>query len=64
MGVVGGQFVVSRFMVLCGFAMVSSCVFVVFGCRLMMLRCFFRHFPLLVRKTIGWATAAYCTLPH
>lgn len=53
MRVMGGELVVSRFMVLRGFAMMSSRLFVVFSCRLMMLRCLFRHFLLLIRKAIG-----------
>jgi hypothetical protein len=43
MRMVGGQFVISRFMVLRGFAMVSSRMFVVFSCRLMMLCCLLGH---------------------
>jgi hypothetical protein len=42
--VMGCYFVVSRFVVPRGFAMVSSRVFVMFGCLMMMFRCLLGHF--------------------
>ena len=50
MRVVGGQLMVSRFMVLRGFAMVPSRVFVMFSCRMVMFCCLLRHLSSLFAK--------------
>lgn len=36
MSVMGRHFMVAGFVILCGFAMMASCMFVVFGCLVMM----------------------------
>jgi ABC-type cobalamin transport system permease subunit len=47
MSMMGGHVVVVFFVVPCGFAMVASGVFVMFGGVMMMLGCFFGHVILL-----------------
>jgi hypothetical protein len=51
--VMGGQFVGSRFVMLCGFAMMAGRVVVVLGCFVMMLRCLVGHVP-SSRFGLGW----------